>query len=233
MQRPDNLLRDLCAIEFRTEERKDDLDLVGTINFHDPIVEDDENNNKATFGLLKCRLSVSLSSGSMPLRYQLAQKQLTISPVGETLKQRKHEVDQELEGKIEAGARGIVPSLTAATRAKQRELTSTTGDIHQPQYLIHVDICGDSTSPAWRISSVAAESALVGVLMDETFGRIVAFSEQTKLLIELSVSSADLKLEIEGDNAKRNKALREFLLHEIKYLLQVYGPLGRQELCIG
>jgi hypothetical protein len=74
-----NMLRQLCAIDFRISTYDAKIDLYGMINFNAHDVSAAGMN--ARFGLSGCSLLVKMSSGQMPLRFQLAQ--LSIEPVGE------------------------------------------------------------------------------------------------------------------------------------------------------
>jgi hypothetical protein len=222
-----NILRELCAIEFRIVAFMDELELVGTINFNDPIVTNE--GVTAKFGILGCRLEVKMSSGQMPLSSQLAQKQLTITPVGDILKDVRENTDREMSGSLEIGSEGVKPKISAGTSASQRDSQTVSGKVHRPEYLLHVNLCGDGKYPAWQFRSVKEADPIVGILKEETFGKVVDFSEPPAIVVELKTSIQELQITLRGDRPRRLKALERFLAKEIEYLLRSCGPIARQE----
>jgi hypothetical protein len=225
---PTNILRELCAIEFRTVASAGDVDLFGTINFNDPTVCNE--GVTAKFGILSCRLEVTLSGGQMPLRFQLTQKQLVIAPVGDVLKDVKENTDREVSGSLEVGSKDFSPKISAGVSASQKESQTVSGKAHRPEYLLHVNLCGDSSHPAWQFRAVKEKDPIVGTLVDETFGKVMDFSNIPEIIVELKARIQDLHISLHGDKPRRLKALERFLSKEIEYVLSSYGPLARQKL---
>jgi hypothetical protein len=182
-----NMLRELCAIDFHIDSFDFDekLDLVGTINFNKPV-HVSEKGIIAEFGISACSLQVRMSSGQMPLRFQLAQKQLSIEPVGDVLKDVSHTVDREISGR--GAIEGVIPKPSASLSASQKDARTVTGKAYQPEYLIHINLCGDDQFPAWQFRSVARDDPIEGTLRDTIFGTIVNFAPGLDVVVELKAA---------------------------------------------
>lgn len=209
----------------------DEADLVGTLNFNDPSASDD--HIEARFGILSCKLLIYLSEGTMPLRFQLAQKCLPIGSLDHEFRETTEQIDHEITGALGIGATGLMPRVGTNVSGKQKERRTITGKTHMPRYAIDINICGDANFPAWTIASLSKTTPIVGTIKDATFGKLVDISEQARVFIELNVRPDNLIIDIKGNNGRRNKALKILLLKEVEYLIDTYGSISKQELCLG
>ena len=166
----------------------------------------------------------------MPMRSQLIQKQLTIGAVGDGLKDVRNQTDHELTGEIEGKLKGLQPTLGVGASTKQTTSQVVSGKSHQPEYLIHINLCGDALHPAWTLKSTAIENPILGTLIEETFGQVVDFLESTEISVELRVPENGLWIDVKGDNSRRMKALQQLLTREMEYFLYHNGPIAKQML---
>ena len=226
--RPTNLLRQLCAIEFRTDQHRNAIDLIGTINFNDTTVS--YRAITARFGLLGCELQVRMSSGRMPLETQLAQKILNLYPVGDPLKNVTNTIDRERTGRLALGTKAYAANFDAEVSGKQKDSETVAGKSFRPEYQIHINLCGDHELPAWQFRSVQEVAPIVGILRSETFGRIVEFSEPVTIVVALKASAKHVNISLQGDRPRRLKALREILTKEFELLIDQYGPIALQNI---
>ncbi|MFK4727437.1 hypothetical protein ABIE89_008537 [Bradyrhizobium niftali] len=227
--RPTNLYRQLCALEFRSDHHRNAVDLVGTINFNDTQVTG-EKGVTAAFGIDKCTLEISMSSGNMPLETQLIQKLLPLVPIGDGIKDVTSVVDRERTGRVAVGAKGYAPDFNAELGGKLKDTETVAGKAYRPDYVIHVELCGDHEQPAWRIRSAAESAPIVGMIRDETFGRIVGFKEPVTVTVSVKARSEDLRIAISGAPFGRTKALKQLLMREFEEVFRQRGPLAEQQL---